>query len=309
MTKLTLKSRDFIVDWCKNRRRTKVEKMQTCLVSDIQTAILEHWFVSNRYSSAVVAVHHHHHHQHGNNSNSNHSIPVLTNSEIDKLMVKTGLNEKQITNWLSQRMERTAAVGGRRLPSNKILPSSTSSAASLGEAASLVEDASSSSAAASSSSSLFAISGPTPAKKRCVEGMIRSPSKAQRKLNSAAFREGGGGGGASSENEPPMTSSSSGKGDADGGWTSRAGGLRPVARFRPKIRASEATSSGEAAAEAAAAAEAKKRLNEKKIVFRISSNDGFFMESENVDEAWINITAKIQWGKSGYPPKRFLARK
>ena len=53
LMKMTNKSREFIVEWCKNRRRTKVEKMQTCLVSDIQTAILEHWFVSNR--AAVVS--------------------------------------------------------------------------------------------------------------------------------------------------------------------------------------------------------------------------------------------------------------
>ena len=63
LMKLTNKSRDFIVEWCKNRRKTKVEKMQTCLVSDIQTAILEHWFITNR--SAMV----------GQNINQ----PLLTN--------------------------------------------------------------------------------------------------------------------------------------------------------------------------------------------------------------------------------------
>ena len=63
LMRMTSKSRDFIVEWCKNRRRTKVEKMQTCLVSDIQTAILEHWFVSNR--AAVVT--------------QNINLPMLTN--------------------------------------------------------------------------------------------------------------------------------------------------------------------------------------------------------------------------------------
>ena len=63
LMKMTSKSREFIVEWCKNRRRTKVEKMQTCLVSDIQTAILEHWFVTNR--SAI--------------SGKNINRPLLTN--------------------------------------------------------------------------------------------------------------------------------------------------------------------------------------------------------------------------------------
>lgn len=56
LMKMTSKSRDWVVEWCKNRRRTKVEKMQTCLVSDIQTAILEHWFVTNRQAIAAQSI-------------------------------------------------------------------------------------------------------------------------------------------------------------------------------------------------------------------------------------------------------------
>ena len=204
------------------------------------------------------------------------SLQFTTNSEIDKLMVKTGLNEKQINNWLSQRMERS----GDRLPSSKVLPSTSASTAGSNDM-----DWSDPSGP-SSSQSQFSISGPTPSKKRCVEGMIRSPSKAQRKLDPAAFEEKSTG---NAENRPPTSSSK----DDPSGWTSRAGGLRPVARFRPKAGGAGAASGSPAADKAAA--EAKK--NENKLVFRVESSDGFFMESENVDEAWINITAKIQWGE------------
>ena len=183
-------------------------------------------------------------------------------------MVKTGLNEKQIHTWLTQRMDKSEG----RAPASKLLSTSSSSS-------NLIENSQDSSVL--STSTQFAISGPTPSKKRCVEGMIRSPSNAQRKLDSAAFTEGGGGKGIS-ENQPPSKE--------EGGWTSRAGGLRPVARFRPKADVSGTPASNKAVAEA-------KRINENKIVFRIESSDGFFLESENIDEAWINITAKIQWGR------------
>ena len=196
-------------------------------------------------------------------------------------MVKTGLNEKQINTWLTQRMERSDG----RVPSSKMLSSSSASSSSSNH----VVDNSLDSSSSTSSSTQFAISGPTPSKKRCVEGMIRSPTKAQRKLDSSAFssseggKRGGGGGGEDSENQPPTKE--------EGGWTSRVGGLRPVAKLAKRRGANAAAP----AAALKAAAEAK-RNNENKVVFRIQSSDGFFLESENIDEAWINITAKIQWG-------------